>query len=460
MPKIRWLSIFGAILFVTLARIAATYLIFSPTSDEPVHVAAGYDYLTEGEFFDSEHPPLARLFFSLPFIDVDPPETSDWIDRGNKILESDGNYMGNMAKARAGNLLFVAIALSGLALWTRQLFGQTFALLAVAPFALLPPILAHGGLATTDMAGTAALPVAMFCLERWLDSPSWWRTLFLGIAVGLGLATKFSFPLFFGLCGIATLIARRNLPLMKAISASAIAFAVVWAVYLFTFGTMADADSSSVDVARDLWNAPSIAEDVRLPAPLFFYGLMLVKQHDLLGHAPFLLGRSSQRGWWYFFPVVLAVKTPLPFLILAVIGAVLMVRRREHHEVVLMAVAILGAVMTSHINLGVRHVLPIYAPLSILAAYATVALWKTRHGKSVAAMFLTWLVLNSALAHPDYLPWMNALVTQHPERVLVESDLDWDRTSFDYAMHAANGTSRISAKRSSQLRTSKSSAYR
>ena len=37
-------------------------------------------------------------------------------------------------------------------------------------------------------------------------------------------------------------------------------------------------------------------------------------------HHAYLFGRRSQFGWWYYYPVVLAVKTPLPFLVLLFIG--------------------------------------------------------------------------------------------------------------------------------------------
>jgi hypothetical protein len=36
-----------------------------------------------------------------------------------------------------------------------------------------------------------------------------------------------------------------------------------------------------------------------------------------------------------------------------------------------------------------------------------------------------WLVLESARAHPDYLPYFNQIAGDHPERILVDSDLDW-----------------------------------
>jgi hypothetical protein len=82
--------------------------------------------------------------------------------------------------------------------------------------------------------------------------------------------------------------------------------------------------------------------------------------------------------------------------------------------------------MTARINIGVRHILPMYLPLSIVGAYAVIELWRvSRPARAVIAVALAWLLLSSALAHPDYIPWMNAFAGKHPEHVLLDSNFDW-----------------------------------
>ena len=101
-------------------------------------------------------------------------------------------------------------------------------------------------------------------------------------------------------------------------------------------------------------------------------------------------------GWWYYFPVALFFKTPIPFLILAVAGL-----RWHGREIPLHSRGDSRHRDDQRINLGIRHVLPIYAPLSILAAVAFRASW-------LSVLLVAWLVLGSVFAHPDYLPWFNA----------------------------------------------------
>ena len=90
--------------------------------------------------------------------------------------------------------------------------------------------------------------------------------------------------------------------------------------------------------------------------------------------------------------------------------------------------AILVVTMTSGINIGVRHILPIYAPLAIVAAYGIVRIWTRAtdaFARTTLAALLAWLLINSSLAHPDYLAWFNEAAGSAPHRIAVDSNLDW-----------------------------------
>ncbi len=172
-----------------------------------------------------------------------------------------------------------------------------------------------------------------------------------------------------------------------------------------------------------------------LPAPELYSGIRSVIEHNRTGHLAYLLGQHRVFGWWYFFPVVLAVKTPLPFLALAAFGAAISLARwREKSGAYLVplgfAAAILGVGMAGHINVGLRHILPIYMGLSILAAAGAVRLYEIGRAradwsKAAPAILLGWFALTSLAAHPDYLAYFNAMAGSEPERIVADSDLDW-----------------------------------
>jgi hypothetical protein len=190
--------------------------------------------------------------------------------------------------------------------------------------------------------------------------------------------------------------------------------ALVWAGYRFSFGSA------------------GVLGGFRLPAPELFDGIQSVEKHNQAGHWGYLLGQVSMTGFWYYYPVVLAVKTPLAFLLLLGAAGWLALRRRDLKGAWLPASFAAGILLVgffSRINIGVRHVLPIYVGFSLLAACAAVRLLEAGESRrlilyGLAAVCL-WFAGSSALSHPDYLAYFNELAGSEPEKVLVDSDLDW-----------------------------------
>lgn len=495
-----------ALVAIPLIRIAATYNIFSQTVDEPLHVAAGLQWLTTRQYdFDPGHPPLARIAFALDSaLRGQRPEDGRFEDR----------YRRELFGTRAGNLPFFLLGLWCVGLWTRRLFGSTAALVSMALFGALPPVLGHAGLATTDMAAAATIAAALYRFARWLEKPSWRNALLVAFACGLALLSKFSFLVFFPPAAAALVIPHlwsrpgslAGRRIVQVAAGVLIAFGMVWAGYKFSFGslndarlkafapglpwhaaaeyattpgydwvrpdllgryykysedaerqrghgvdfvdwakkagypspmagrhgdTMADAPplprtriiDGVLEPARAMWQV--IAIHHRIPAPFFFAGLEQVQSHSSSGHAGFLLGEFRDHGWWYYFPVILFFKTPLAFLILAGVGVVLMIRTRKPEAigVAIAPAAMLLPALTTGINIGVRHVLPLYPLLTIWAAYGVVALW--RWSRASVVVLLTWYFLATALAHPDYMSYFNEAAGSHPERIAVDSNLDW-----------------------------------
>jgi hypothetical protein len=416
------LAILLLIAAVTGARIAYTHSVFSPTFDELYHVAAGFEAVRYGQYtIDLQHPPLARMLFACPLRDANPTarDAGLWVAQ---IYESAGDYMSGVVQTRRGNLVFVVIAIAAVYAWGSAVYGRPGGILSAALFALLPPVLAHGGLATTDMAATASFAVAMAVAHHWLERPTWPRTLALAVAVGIGVTSKFSFPLFFVGALLVLLVARGRYPLVKGLVAAAFAFVLVWGVYLFDYGRMRSLDP---ETAQALLALPPAIRDAGLPAPGFFAGLMEISVHNRRGHTTYLLGELRNTGWWYYFPLVLGVKTPIPFLLLTAAGVVYAFRQRRHRELIAVTSLLLLIVMSGNINLGVRHVLPLYVPCAILGAGAILDLWTRKTGRIAACALGSWLLANSALAHPDNLAWFNAFAGRHPERIVVDSNLDW-----------------------------------
>ena len=85
--------------------------------------------------------------------------------------------------------------------------------------------------------------------------------------------------------------------------------------------------------------------------------------------------------------------------------------------------------MFSRVNIGTRHVLPVYFGFSMAAALCSWELLKkvpkARWAGWAVGVPLVWMLVSSALSHPDYVPYFNAFAGGEPEKILVDSDLGW-----------------------------------
>src|SRR5437016_6162385 len=105
MSRLLFVAAVAVICLVTVLRIAATQSLFSPTYDEPIHVASGYEYLHDRHYAnDRTHPPLARAVFAFPLRHAT-LVGNDGIDRAGQLYESAGDYMRGVTLSRRGNLL-------------------------------------------------------------------------------------------------------------------------------------------------------------------------------------------------------------------------------------------------------------------------------------------------------------------------------------------------------------------
>jgi hypothetical protein len=202
--------------------------------------------------------------------------------------------------------------------------------------------------------------------------------------------------------------AGRTFPIAVAVGAL-----LIWAGYWFSFGSV-----------------PGWPSAIRVPAPELFDGIRSVLNHNAGGHPAFLLGENSMKGWWYFFPVALSVKTPIAILLLLPLGvwACRRLRTPWRWTPVALVAGVLLPAMAGHINIGVRHILPVYMGFSIIAALALIELanWSSRPAAlALPTILLTWVAAAGIRQHPDYLAYFNEWSGDRPEAILADSDLDW-----------------------------------
>jgi 4-amino-4-deoxy-L-arabinose transferase-like glycosyltransferase len=427
-----WLLV-TAIFLLTAVRVASTHRVFAPVVDEPTHIAAGRMWWAGVPAWEALNPPLAKILFALPYLSQPAERPEDRLGLPAALLFGRPDPIGALARARMANLLFLGIAMFTIAAWTREL-GDRVAIAAVLLFACVPQVLGNAGLAGTDMGAAATLVLALFATDRWLRRGTWPAAALAGAAAGLGALAKLSFPLFFPL-GVAVLLIcerkRRTAPLRQFIAVALAAFIVLWAGYRFELKPLASFQSVIMPAASAL--SPPLRwlyTRVPIPATSYFGGVIMLRHYTDVGTLSYLFGNYTHRGWWYYFPVVFFFKTPLPFLALSAVGVA-----RAPRKFVLIPAVILFSALNSTIEIGVRHLLPIVPFVAIVAAAGTVWLWQRpqKPWRAATLVLLVWFFGGTALAHPDYFAWFNEAAGAHPERIAVDSNLDWGQDMFRLA---------------------------
>lgn len=203
--------------------------------------------------------------------------------------------------------------------------------------------------------------------------------------------------------------------------------------------------------------------EARLLPDAYVYGFLSMLQ-SARGRDAFFNGERSLYGWPYrFFPYAFLIKTPLPLfamLALALLGAALLGRRVAAPEPSAFNAASIAAVLgprelprrglleslyvaaplwvliivysvasiRSTLNIGHRHLLPLYPALFILAGAA--ARWRLAGAKPVRyvpAAMLVLFVAASLSVYPHSLAYFNSIVggPRYGYKHLVDSSLDW-----------------------------------
>jgi len=451
------------------------------TQDEPVFLAAGFTYLNGlGLQIDPEAPPLAKEWSALPlrFMDLkvsararsnlDPqwgyPWTRTWGDKDVPVQAvfplsrdnwysrrvSEGNAFGNLflydgtndaeKLLLAGRLMQVALTLlTGVVifLWIRQLAGGKAAVFGTALWVFNPIALGYGDLILTDMGVTLAILLGVWSFSKLLEEPITARAILVGLATGGALLMKFTSVLLIPMYGAMTVVwwlrrpssQRRLDTVCKVVSLAGL---VTWVTILLGYGPYwSPAPPLPAEQAARM-GVPWWFQQFRfclIPAD-FFKGLALQIGHSQAGHLGYLWGEWRQTGWWYYYPSALALKAPIPWLILLLIGVFLALKTARgnfelSHMPWIAAIVYLGFAMTSSINIGVRHLLPMIALVTV--GMATLIGSQSRTVGIGAWLLCGWLAVTTFLAYPHYLEYFNEFAggKQNGYRYLLDSNLDW-----------------------------------
>jgi hypothetical protein len=331
--------------------------------------------------------------------------------------------------------------------WARAWFGLVPAIVALLLVAIEPNLVAHASLVTTDFGATTLVFGAVYFLWRTCRHASRANVIGLSAFCGLAMAAKYSALLLAPIVALLLVAAvlsgrltrRRAICIFATVAIGCLT--IVWAAYGFRY-LPSDTPGWSFDLTRTSLaaQAPMLSrmveavDRVHLLPNAYTQGLIYLQASRQM--PSFLAGSYSTDGWWYYFPIAFLIKTPIAVIVLTAVGLFTWLARARRWTgtsiafVLLPAGLFLAAAMTSGINMGLRHILPIYPFVILLTAAAArvlLGMRRQRAGAIALAAVLAAAVVEYGTAYPHTLPFFNVLVggSENGFRYLADSNLGW-----------------------------------
>ncbi len=369
------------------------------------HIPAGFLYWTSGQWSGGlGNVPLGQLLIAAP---------PYWLGHSYELYTEQHLLLFRLP------VIFMAALLGlGVAHLATRLYGQRAGIAAFFLYALSPNVLAHASLATLDLPAAFFIFLSLYALYFLVARPTPYRVFGVALAVTAALLTKVQAIALLGL--VPAVLAfnwqrlstpERRMPLLAAfVCAPLLIVVLINLVYL---------------------ELPSLPSKVLAPwlwLPEQFVAAFKAKlAHGSRGHFGYLLGEYSTTGWWYYFPIAIGLKTPLPALVLIALG---LFRRHSLATVafVLAPIVVFFALgLVANVNIGLRHVLVIYPFLFLLAGRGAVALFTSRSYRFALGSLALGYVAQAIFISPHHLSYFNILVGG-PTRghyYLLDSNYDW-----------------------------------
>ncbi|PYQ48275.1 MAG: hypothetical protein DMF59_16485, partial [Acidobacteria bacterium] len=411
----------------------------------------------ENAWRDSIDVPNAQWTFAHELFYGRRPEyadapTTQRIPRAAFFNDADALY----ARARKTMLLLPLLLAIVIFAWAGEVWGWWGGAVAGTLFAFDPNFIAHGALVTTDVGVAAMMAAAIYFMWRCSRRPTAINIALFSLFTGLAMIAKFSGLLLMPMIAILFLHARNRKMLIAIGCAAAATVVIVWAAYGFRYRASPERARPIVMVVNDWYAARMLrdqypegvpeaaiqrarstipigmlgrtvlfANDLHLLPEGYLYGLALTERNSYARWS-FLNGEGSYRGFPTYFLYTFFYKTP-EAAIVAIILALIALRKRgsSAKPFLLWPIVIYMAVsMTSSLNIGHRHILPIYPFLYVI----TGSLWSAARWRRFLVVTLCVLAaIPSFYFWGSHLSYMN-LIAGGPSRgyeKLIDSNFDW-----------------------------------
>lgn len=446
------------------------------------------DYRIEGGNGDfvKRWATLPFLLTQPRFVGADDPHlrAAAPYELGHRFLFELGNQPELLLAQSRAMIALLSILLGALVFhWSRALFGTAGALVSAGLCAFSPHLLAFAGIVSTDLSITLALFAATGCIWQLLHRVTPGRLLLSLAAFGLLALAKPSALVIFPIAAVLVTVkllgpcplrvqlpwfhrrlrhrGHQGLVVVALVLAHALAGGgAIWAHYGFRYAASPVPHDPSYrlhlpayrdDVATPLRATLRWLRAHRIMPEGFNHGVRLLASNDD-ETVSFLSGEWTVGGRWDFFPRAFWAKSSPGTLLLlaAALATWVVVRRRPRAApprplgsphprpapplyaltpLLALTGCYLGVAMLEDLNIGHRHLLPIYPALYTLAGGVGL-LWhpaRPRWPRLLVLAALGGTAAESWAIRPDYLAYFGPQVggPENGHRHLVDSSIDW-----------------------------------
>ena len=463
--KPRWFVAVGVCFFlgILFLQLALTADRNSITWDEDDHVYAGYRSLKNGDFgINPEHPPMVKMVAAVPILNMALKlptvhdnrffKTDAFLGGKDFIFNNDANTI--VFRTRLAAALFTLLLALLVFLATREMFGTAAGFIALAILVFDPNLLAHGAVVTTDVALSCFMFATVYAYYRFSKAPSWTRLMLVAVGAGLTLASKHTGILIFPMLvmlAIYELVRGRKEGQVNTVRHAArlagglvavgvLAVVILWAFYGFRYEARPDGlkltpsmqeFANQVSHPREVKLLNAMAKYKLLPES-YLYGLADVR---IMGdfYRSYVLEKSYAHGVWFYFPIAFLVKSTATFMLLLLLAVVAIAMKKLTCWRELLYLTIPPAfhflvAMSSKMNIGVRHILPVYVFGAVLIAGAVSAFIKQdRRWAYAVAVLIAFQAVSSARTFPAYVAYANEFWggPSQTYKYLTDSNVDW-----------------------------------
>jgi Dolichyl-phosphate-mannose-protein mannosyltransferase len=385
----------------------------------------------------------------------------------NSGLSVDKSWIAQIKRGRYATIALSLILAAYVFTWCYQLYGRQAALLSLSLYVFDPNFLAHGQLVTSDLAAALMTTLALYHFWQFLKLGGKGQAFLSAMTLGLSQLAKYScvylYPIFLVVALIycsfrrateATVSGPRH-TVVNSLRHWSFVIALFIAVNILIinigfrfdgFGTPLSKYTFKDALFKTLQATPIIA-NLPLPLPVpYLQGLDLCKVEEKMGQAwgnIYMAGKlrvnyhnGTLRGFpgYYFYAALFKVPIATQVIFLAALfgyfwrrdKAASALRREEVFLIVPMLVYWMYFNFFFNAQIGIRHVLPVFA-LGMIFCGRFLAEPESKLRNCAAVVLVSWVAVSTVSYYPHFISYFNEFVLDRKlaYRRLADSNLDW-----------------------------------